>query len=228
VLGLPGMNRLAEELMLYRDIQLARQVGVRFHAQHLSTRGSAQIVREAKRQGIRVTAEVAPHHLLLTEEGCQEYDTNYKMNPPLRTWDDVTALREAVADGTIDCLASDHAPHLRSEKELEFLNAPSGIIALDCALGLYVKALIETGTIDWPRLIELMTIGPARIVGIAKGTLGIGSEADITIIDPHQTWEVEVNRFYSKSRNCPYNGWRLNGRAVCTLVGGAIQFQLTL
>ena len=226
VLGLPGMNRLAEELMLYRDIQLARQAGARFHAQHLSTRGAAQMVRQAKQEGIRVTAEVTPHHLLLTEEACQGYDTNYKMNPPLRTREDIEALRQAVADGTIDCLAGDHAPHLASEKELEFLSAPSGIICLDCALGLYAKALIETGTVDWPRLIALMTSGPARILGIAKGTLGIGCEADITIIDPRHSWEVEVSRFYSKSRNCPYDGWTLCGRAVYTIVGGVIQFQL--
>ena len=226
VLGLPGMNRLAEELMLYRDIQLARQAGAAFHAQHLSTAGSAQMVRQARQQGIRVTAEVTPHHLLLTEEACQGYDTNYKMNPPLRTAEDITALRQAVADGTIDCLAGDHAPHLASEKELEFLSAPSGIICLDCALGLYAKALIETGTVDWPRLIAMMTSGPARILGIAKGTLGIGCEADITIIDPYHSWKVEVSRFYSKSRNCPYDGWTLCGRAVYTIVGGVIQFQL--
>jgi dihydroorotase len=201
-------------------------VGVRFHAQHLSTAGSALIVREGKRQGVRVTAEAAPHHLLLTEESCQEYDTNYKMNPPLRSKDDVMALRQAVADGTIDCLASDHAPHLRSEKELEFLNAPSGIIALDCALGLYVKALIESQCIDWPRLIELMTIGPARILGLAKGTLGVGCDGDIAIVDPQESWRVDVNSFFSKSRNCPYNGWELRGRAVYTIVAGAIQYQL--
>lgn len=226
VLGLPGINRLAEELMLYRDIQLARQAGASFHAQHLSTAGSAQMVRQARQQGIRVTAEVTPHHLLLTEEACQGYDTNYKMNPPLRTAEDIAALRQAVADGTIDCLAGDHAPHLASEKELEFLSAPSGIICLDCALGLYAKALIETGTVGWPRMIELMASGPARILGIAKGTLGIGCEADITIIDPHHSWEVEVSRFYSKSRNCPYDGWALGSRAVYTIVGGVIQFQL--
>lgn len=226
VLGLPGMNRLAEELMLYRDIQLARQAGAAFHAQHLSTAGSVQIVRQARQQGIRVTAEVTPHHLLLTEEACQGYDTNYKMNPPLRTAEDIAALREAVADGMIDCLAGDHAPHLASEKELEFLSAPSGIICLDCALGLYAKALIETGTVDWSRLIALMTSGPARILGLAKGTLGAGREADITIIDPHHSWEVKVSRFYSKSGNCPYDGWALCGRAVYTIVGGVIQFQL--
>jgi dihydroorotase len=225
VLGLPGMNRLAEELMLYRDIQLVKQSSVRYHAQHVSTAGSVDIIRTAKEQGVRVSAEVTPHHLLLTEEACNDYDPNTKMNPPLRGEQDIEALRAAVADGTIDCLASDHAPHLRSEKELEFLYAPPGIIALDCALGLYVKALIETKTIDWPRLIEMMTINPARILSIDKGTLSVGADADITIINEQTAWTVDVERFRSKSRNCPYHDWQLKGRAAYTIVGGEIRFQ---
>jgi len=226
VLGLPGMSPLAEELMLYRDVQLAKQTSGRLHAQHLSTAGAAQIVRNAKQQNIHITAEVTPHHLLLTDQACQNYDPNYKINPPLRTQADIEALRQAVADGTIDCLASDHAPHLRSEKELEFLHAPFGIISLECALGLYVKALIDTKTITWPRLIEMMTINPARILGIDKGTLTPGADADITLIDPNHPWRVDVGKFKSKSRNCPYDGWDLNCRAVCTIVGGKVQFQL--
>lgn len=226
VLGLPGMNRLAEELMLYRDVQLTRQANAMLHAQHLSTAGSAQIVREAKRIGVDVTAEVTPHHLLLTEDSCQGYDPNYKMNPPLRTADDISALRAAVADGTIDCLASDHAPHLRSEKELEFLYAPCGIISLDCALGLYAKALIETNVIDWPRMIEMMTIGPAKVLGLYKGTLSVGADADITIIDPYDRYTVRADHFKSKSRNCPYDGWELTGRATHTIVCGEIKYQL--
>ncbi|MCK5269791.1 MAG: dihydroorotase, partial [Sedimentisphaerales bacterium] len=160
VLGLPGIPVLAEELMLYRDIQLVKQTSARLHAQHISTAGSVKIIRQGKEQGINITAEVTPHHLLLTEHDCRGYDPNYKMNPPLRSEKDVAALRQAVADGTIDCLASDHAPHLQSEKELEFLLAPFGIISIDCALGLYAKALIETQTIDWPRMIEMMTANP--------------------------------------------------------------------
>ena len=228
VLGLPGQNRLAEELMLYRDIQLAQQTLVRFHAQHLSTAGSADIVRQAKERGVHVTAEVTPHHLLLTEEMCSDYDTNYKINPPLRTAADVAALRQAVADGTIDCLASDHAPHLRSEKELEFLYAPCGIIALDCALGLYAKALIDTQAIDWPRLIGLMTVGPAGVLALPKGTLNIGADADITVIDPETGWTVDVEQFRSKSRNCPYHGWELSARAVFTIVAGVVKHQLAV
>jgi dihydroorotase len=227
VLGLPGKSPLAEELMLYRDIQLVKQTKARYHAQHLSTAGSVQIVREAKRQNVKITAEAAPHHLLLTEEACGDYDTHYKMNPPLRTADDAAALLKGVADGTIDCLASDHAPHLSSAKELEFINAPCGIIALDCALGLYVKALIESRTIEWPRLIEMMTVNPARVLQIPKGTLSVGRDADITLIDPHRRWQVAVDKFKSKSRNCPYHGWELTARAVYTIVAGHVRFHLT-
>lgn len=224
VLGLPGINPLAEELMLYRDVQLAKQAKTKLHAQHISTAGSVGIVRQAKSQGIKVTAEVTPHHLLLTEQACQSYDPNYKMNPPLRRQADVTSLLEAVADGTIDALASDHAPHLRSEKELEFLYAPCGIVSLDCALGLYVKALIDSKVIQWPRLIEMMTIAPANILGIDKGTLTLGKDADVTIIDTHTTWSVKVDQFRSKGRNCPYDGWQLRARPAYTIVGGEIKY----
>ena len=224
VLGLPGMSGLAEELMLYRDIQLAHQASSHVHAQHISTAGAAEIVRRAKEQGMPVSTEVTPHHLLLTEEACGDYDTNYKMNPPLRRQEDVDALRRAVADGTIDCLASDHAPHLRSEKELEFLEAPCGIVSLDCAVGLYAKALIETNVIDWPRLIEMMTIAPARILGLNKGTLNVGGDGDITIIDPDRHWRVDVGDFLSRSRNCPYDGWELSARPVATIVAGSPLF----
>jgi len=227
ILGLPGMNPLAEELMLYRDIQLAGQAKAAYHAQHLSTAGSVQIVRNAKQQGARVTAEVTSHHLLLTEEDCGSYDPNVKMNPPLRRKDDTEALLTATADGTIDCLVSDHAPHLQSEKELPFLQAPFGIVSLDISLGLFVKALIETGTVDWPRLVEMMTAAPARILRIGKGTLSVGADADITIIDPNTRWNVCVDDFRSKSRNCPYDGWELSARATHTIVGGVIKYQLS-
>jgi len=226
VLGLPGMNRLAEELMLHRDIQLIRQTGNHYHAQHVSTVGSVDLIHQAKERGWKVTCEATPHHLLLTDESCTTYDTNYKVNPPLRTEKDVEALLQGVKDGTIDCLVSDHAPHLQSEKELEFLAAPCGIISLECALGLYVKALIEPGIIDWPRLIEMMTVHPARILDIDKGTLTVGADADVTIIDPRYNWFVDVNAFYSKSRNCPYDKWQLSARTTHTIVKGEMQFQL--
>ncbi len=226
VLGLPGMSPLAEELMAYRDIRLANKANARLHIQHVSTRGTAAIIRWAKKKGFSVSAEVTPHHLLLSDDACCDYDTNYKMNPPLRSEDDRQAMLEAVADGTIDCLASDHAPHLQSEKELEFLAAPFGIVSLECALGLYVKALVETNVIGWAKLIEMMTVSPAKVLGLEnKATLKAGSDADVTIIDPVANWRVDVNKFKSKSHNCPYNGWELSARASCTIVGGVIKYQ---
>jgi len=228
ILGLPGIDPLAEEAMLWRDIQLVkklRQGRVRYHAQHISTAGSVELIRAAKAESLPVTCEVTPHHLLLTEECCCEYDTNYKVNPPLRSISDVEALRRAVADGVIDALASDHAPHLQSEKELEFLAAPFGIASLECALALYVKALVEPGTVDWPGLIRMMTVNPARIIGIDKGTLGKGKQADISIINPDIDWQIDVNKFRSKSRNCPYHGWKVKGRVEQTIVQGEIRFE---
>jgi dihydroorotase len=183
-------------------------------------------VRRAKRDGHAVTTEVAPHHLLLTDESCRGYDTNYKMNPPLRTAADVAACIEGVKDGTIDCLATDHAPHLAEEKELEFPSAPFGIIGLECALALYVKALVEPGHIDWLRLIELMTIKSAEIVKLDKGTLREGADADVTIIDPQKKWTIDASAFASKSRNCPFHGWAMAGRAVTTIVGGGVKWKL--
>ena len=229
ILGLPGMDPLAEEAMLWRDIQLVRKVrssGARYHAQHLSTAGSVDLIRAAKADELPITCEVTPHHLLLTEESCSEYDTNYKVNPPLRTLLDVEALRRAVADGLVDALATDHAPHLQSEKELEFLTAPCGIASLECALGLYVRALVEPGLIGWPELIRLMTVGPAGVIGIDKGTLTKGRQADITIIDPNRQWEIDVHKFRSKSRNCPYEGWKVKGKVEKTIVQGEVRFEL--
>jgi dihydroorotase len=226
ILGLPGIDALAEEAMLWRDIQLVKKTNVRYHAQHISTAGSVALIKAAKKDSLPVTCEVTPHHLLFTEECCAEYDTNYKMNPPLRTQKDTDALKEAIADGLVDALVTDNAPHLQSEKELEFLAAPFGIISLECALALYVKALIEPGILDWSGLIRLMTIGPAKIIGIDKGTLGKGKQADVTIIDPDAVYTVDKTKFRSKSRNCPYNGWKLKGKIEKTIVGGEIRFSL--
>jgi dihydroorotase len=225
ILGLPGLDPLAEEAMLWRDIQLIRRTPVRYHAQHISTAGSVDLIRAARKDSLPVTCEVTPHHLLLTEECCAEYDTNYKVNPPLRRAEDVEALKQAIADGLIDALATDHAPHLQSEKELEFLAAPFGIASLECALSLYVKALVEPGVLDWPGLIRLMTEKPARIIGIDKGTLSKGKQADVTIIDPDAEYVIDVNTFCSKSRNCPYHGWKVKGRVEKTIVGGEIRFE---
>ncbi len=215
--------------MLWRDIQLIKKVRpgrIRYHAQHISTAGSVELIRAAKRDSLPITCEVTPHHLLFTEECCAEYDTNYKVNPPLRGDRDVEALRQAIAEGLIDALVTDHAPHLQSEKELEFLAAPFGIASLECALGLYVKALIEPGVLDWPGLISLMTEKPARIIGVDKGTLGVGKQADVTIIDPNAEYEIDVNTFRSKSRNCPYHGWKVKGKVEKTIVGGEIRFEV--
>jgi len=225
ILGLPGIDPLAEEAMLWRDIQLVRKTKARYHAQHISTAGSVELIRAAKKDGLPITCEVTPHHLLLTEEYCAEYDTNYKVNPPLRSEKDVEALKEALAEGVIDALATDHAPHLQSEKELEFFTAPFGIASLECALALYVKALIEPGILDWPDLIRLMTQNPARIIGIEKGTLSKGAQADVTIIDPNAEYAIDVHTFRSKSRNCPYHGWRVKGKVEKTIVGGEIRFE---
>ena len=225
VLGLPGIDALAEEAMLWRDIQLVKKTNVRYHAQHISKAGSVELIRAAKKESLPITCEVTPHHLLLTEESCLEYDTNYKVNPPLRTEDDIKALKEAIAEGLVDALVSDHAPHLQSEKELVFLRAPFGIAGMECALGLYVKALIEPGVLDWPGLISLLTERPAGIIGVDKGTLGKGKQGDVTIIDPDVKYKIDVNNFRSKSRNCPYDGWRVTGKVKKTIVGGEIRFE---
>ena len=225
ILGLPGIDTLAEEAILWRDIQLVKKTGVRYHAQHISTAGSVGLIRAAKKDSSPITCEVTPHHLLLTDECCAEYDTNYKVNPPLRTAKDIEALKEAVKEGLVDALVTDHAPHLQSEKELEFLAAPFGIASLECALGLYVKALLEPGILDWPGLIKLMTEKPAKIIGVDKGTLGKGKQGDVTIIDPNAEYKIDVNKFRSKSRNCPYDGWTVKGKVEKTIVGGEIRFE---
>jgi len=225
ILGLPGIDSLAEEAMLWRDIQLVKKTNVRYHAQHISTAGSVELIRAAKKDSLPVTCEVTPHHLLLTEECCAEYDTNFKVNPPLRGAQDVEALKGAIAEGLVDALVTDHAPHLQSEKELEFLAAPFGIAGLECALALFVKALIEPRILDWPSLIKLMTANPAKIIGIDKGTLSKGKQADVTIIDPNAEYKIDVNKFRSKSKNCPYHGWTVKGKVEKTLVQGEIRFE---
>jgi len=225
ILGLPGIDPLAEEAMLWRDIQLIKKTKARYHAQHISTAGSVELIRAAKRDSLPITCEVTPHHLLLTEECCGEYDTNYKVNPPLRGTKDVEALKQAIAEGLIDALVSDHAPHLQSEKELEFFAAPFGIASMECSLALFIKALIEPGILDWPGMIALMTEKPARIIGVDKGTLSQGKQADVTIIDPQAEYEIDVNTFRSKSRNCPYQGWKVKGKVDKTIVGGEIRFK---
>lgn len=225
VLGLPGIDALAEEMMLWRDIQLVKKTKVRYHAQHVSTAGGIALIRQAKEQGLPITCEVTPHHLLLTDDCCKDYDTNYKVNPPLRTEADIKALKAAIKAGIVDALATDHAPHLLAEKQLEFLAAPFGIASLECALGLYVEALIKPGIIDWPQLIRMLTIGPANVIKIQKGTLREGAPGDITIIDPDTEFTVDLGTWRSKARNCPYKGRKLKGRADYTIIDGEIRHQ---
>jgi dihydroorotase len=224
-LGLGGIAAAGEEIMLRRDLELIERIGGQYHVMHVSSAGCVELIRQAKAEGLPVTAEAAPHHLLLTDAACMEYDSNFKVNPPLRGAADVEALRAGVADGTIDCLATDHAPHSAEEKALEFALAPFGIISLDCAVGLYAKALIETGVCGWPRVIEAMTAAPARVIGGDRGTLREGAPADVTILDPDLRWTVQTERFASRSRNCPYDGWSLQGKAVATIVGGQVKFR---
>ena len=225
-LGIPGIPAEAEQLMISRDLLLNRTIRCRYHVQHISTAGSVELIRRAKRDGMTVTAEAAPHHLLLTDEMCRSFDTNYKMNPPLRTAADVHACIEGIKDGTIDILATDHAPHLAEEKELEFVYAPFGIIGLECALALYIKALIEPGHIGWMQLIDMMSHRCAKIVQLDKGTLREGKDADVTIIDPQLEWTIDVRKFRGKSCNCPFGGWKVRGRAVATIVGGQTKWSL--
>ena len=225
VLGLPGIDPLAEEMMLWRDIQLVKKTGTRYHAQHISTAGAVKIIREAKADGLPVTCEVTPHHLLLTEEAIADYDTNFKVNPPLRTQKDIEALQQAVHDGLIDALATDHAPHLQSEKELEFLAAPCGMVGIECALPLYRKALIDTGVCDWSQMLAMLTWRPAQIINVEKGSLAVGDRADVVVIDPDASWTIDATKFYSKSRNCPYQGWTVKGKVLYTLVAGEIRYE---
>lgn len=223
-LGLPGLSRLAEDVMVERDVRLARAAGARYHMCHISTAGAVEIIRAAKDAGISATTEVCPHHLLLTDEACAGYDTNFKMNPPLRTRADVEACIEGVRDGTIDCLITDHAPHPAELKALPFQDAPMGITGLETALGLFCKALIDPGVLSWPQLIRAMSTRPAELLGIPGGTLRTGVAADITLIDPLREWTIDRNQSRSLSRNTPFHGWKVRGKATMTIVGGEMRF----
>ena len=226
-LGLKGIPSEAEEIMAIRDILLARRTGGHVHLCHMSTRGSVELIRWGKERNIRVTAEVCPHHLSLTEDAVEAYDTNAKMNPPLRTADDVAALQEAVRDGTIDLVATDHAPHHYDEKEREFADAPNGIVGLETALAVVVTHLVVPGILDWSTLVDRMSVAPAKVFNLPGGSLRRGSVADITVFDPSAQWTVDPDTFLSKGRNSPYRGKRLTGRATCTIVGGRVVFQQT-
>jgi len=223
-LGLQGSPSMAEEVMVSRDILIAEFTGSAVHIAHVSTAGSVRLIRDAKARGVRVTAETAPHYFSLTDEAVREYDVNAKVNPPLRGIEDVSAVKEGLRDGTIDVIATDHAPHAVTDKELEFDDAASGMVGLETALGLGLK-LVSDGLLSLSELIGRMSVNPARILNIPGGTLRTGSAADVTVIDPERRWSVDRERFHSKGRNTPFHGWDIRGKAVMTIVGGEVKFQ---
>ena len=222
-LGLRGIPAQAEDIMVARDIALAELTGGRLHIAHVSTAGAVRLVHDAKARGLRVTAEVTPHHLLLTDEAVRGYDPNTKMYPPLRAAADVEALRQGLKDGTIDAIATDHAPHDLADKEVEFDRAPVGIIGLETSLPLVLR-LVNEGVLTLAEAIAKLTGGPSQVLGLAKGTLRVGADADVTLIDTQTEYVVDRREFRSKSRNSPFHGWTLKGRAVMTLCAGKVVY----
>ena len=220
-LGLRGIPRAAEDVMTARDISLAELTGARLHIAHVSTAGSVRMIRDAKSRGVKVTAETCPHYFSLTEEAVRGYNTLAKMNPPLRTVDDVAAVKQGLKDGTLDVIATDHAPHAMDEKSGEFDYAPFGIVGLETALGLTLK-LVHEDVLSLTEAIRKLSVNPALILKLDKGTLSTGADADITIIDLNEDWTVAASQFKSKSKNTPFDGWKLRGKAVHTIVGGKI------
>jgi len=227
VLGLPGWPSIGEEIIVSRNAQLAALCDSPIHCQHLSAAGSVSILREARARGLKLTGEICPHHIALTDETIHAFDTNFKMNPPLRTQADIDALIGGVAEGTITILASDHAPHCCYEKEVEFDVAPFGILGLETELGLFIDILVhEKKAIDLARLVELYTVNPAKLLGLDRGTLSVGAVADVTLIDPDLEWTVDRNSSFSLARNTPFHGREIKGRATRTLVAGKTVWKL--
>ncbi len=221
-LGLPGLDRASEDRMIERDIALMRETGARYHVAHISTAGAVQLVRDAKAEGLPITTEVCPHHLLLTDEACTERDPNTKMHPPLRSAADVDACKAGLVDGTIDCIVTDHAPHAADEKAKGFLAAPPGIVGIESSLALVLKAFPDASPMGWLGLIHRMTVAPAEVLGLEVPTLSPGRPADLTLIDPHAKWRIDPVAFHSKSRNTPFSGWGVVGRPVATFLGGRL------
>lgn len=226
VLGLRGWPAIAEEIIIARNALLSELTGARVHCQHVTTAGGVRILREARERGVPISGEVCPHHITLTDESLQSYDTNFKMNPPLRTRRDIESLLEGIADGTLDILASDHAPHCTYEKEVEFDDAPFGIVGLETELGLFLDTLVHGKILSLPALIARLTVNPARLLNLPAGTLAPGSTADITLINPDLEWTVDKDRFESKSKNTPFHGRKIKGRAVRTIVAGRTVWSL--
>ncbi len=226
-LGLPGWPCAGEEMIVMRNILLAELCDHDIHCQHVSCAGSVRLMREARARGVKITGEVCPHHIALTDDAVRNFDTNAKMNPPLRSQQDRDALIEGIADGTLTILASDHAPHATFEKEVEFDRAPFGIVGLETELGLFLDLLVhKPRAIDLPRVIEMFTVEPAKLLKLNSGALSAGAPADVTLIDPDLEWTVQPERFHSASRNTPFSGWQLKGRAVRTIVSGRTVWQL--
>jgi dihydroorotase len=221
-LGLKGIPRAAEDVIVARDLQLAELTGGHVHLAHVSTAGAVAMIRSAKARGVSVTAEATPHHLALTDAACEGYDTSAKMNPPLREAHDVAALRAGLADGTIDCIATDHAPHHYDAKEQEFDNAPFGVIGLETALGVAITELVGSGVLTLPALVRCLSTRPAEVAHLPGGTLARGAAADVVVFDPAAAWTVDPARFYSKSRNTPFAGRTLRGLVRWTVVGGVV------
>ncbi len=224
-LGMPAAPAAAEDVMVARDVLLAELTGAHVHIAHLSTAGAVRLVRDAKARGVRVTAEVTPHHLLLTEEAVRGFDANAKMNPPLRTKRDAEAVLEALVDGTIDCIATDHAPHAVSEKEGEFDRAAFGIVGLETAVALLLDRLVTPGLLPLPTLVARLSRDPARVLNLPGGSLAAGAPADLTLLDPDARWTIDPARFQSKSRNTPFGGWTVTGRPWKTIVGGRVVWE---
>jgi dihydroorotase len=222
-LGIRGMPGASEDVMVYRDIALAELTGGRVHILHVSTAESVDLLRRGRRRGAHVSGEACPHHFTLTDECLRSRDTHYKMAPPLRTQADVDAIIEGLKDGTLEVISTDHAPHAPAKKARPFEQAPNGIIGLETLLPVCIRALIEPGHLTWPQLIAKLTINPARVLGIDRGTLKPGAVADVTIIDPAVEWTIEPAQFRSKSRNCPFAGWKVRGRAATVIVGGEVR-----
>ena len=221
-LGLKGITRAAEEVMVSRDILIAEATHTAIHIAHVSTRGSVELVRQAKKRGVNVTCETCPHYFILTENAVDGFNTNAKMNPPLRTSDDVEAIKEGLKDGTIDCIVTDHAPHHIDEKNCEFALALNGIVGFETSLGLGLQYLVKSGVLTLNELIEKMAVNPSRILRINKGSLSIDADADITIFDPSKEWTVDISKFQSKSKNSPFDGFTLCGKPEYVIVGGKI------
>jgi dihydroorotase len=223
-LGLKGIPRVAEDIATVRDVFLAEYTSSPLHVAHVSTAGSVRLIREAKARGVRVTCETAPHYFSLTDDAVRGYNTNAKMNPPLREADDVAAIKAGLADGTIDAIATDHAPHHLDEKDVEFNLAMNGIVGLETSLPLSLQ-LVAEGILDLPALVAKMSLNPARILGLDRGTLQVGAPADVTVVDMDREWVVTEELLASKSKNSPFLGETMKGKAVCTIVGGTVVYK---